>query len=108
MPEPKNLKVLKIPHAELIPLMRNFNASLGVQCTFCHVPNQFDSDEKKEKLVARQMIQMVDDINTKTFEGKVQVGCFTCHRGDKEPKLNPPMPERNGPPPGAPAPAKQP
>ena len=32
MPEPKNLKILKLPANELLPLMRQFSASLGVQC----------------------------------------------------------------------------
>ena len=90
-PEPKNLKILKIPASELMPVMMIFSASLGVKCVFCHVENDFASDEKPEKETARMMIAMVHEINAKFPDGKMHVGCFTCHRGDKEPKVTPPV-----------------
>lgn len=91
MPEPKNLKVLKVPKSELIPLMRNYSASLGVKCDFCHVQGDMASDEKHHKEIARMMITMTQEINAKFGEGKTKVGCFTCHRGVKEPDaINPP------------------
>ena len=105
MPEPKNLKVLKVPVAELIPIMRRFNASLGVECSFCHVQGNFASDDKHEKEMARTMITMTQQINTNFPDGKMHVGCFTCHRGEKEPVMAPPAPaggaEHRPPPPPA-------
>lgn len=85
-PEPKNLKVLKIPPSELIPTMRAYSAALGVQCGFCHVQGNFASDEKPTKETARMMITMAQDINSKFPDAKVHVSCYTCHRGEAEPK----------------------
>lgn len=90
MPEPKNLKVLKIPTPELIPVMRSYTVALGVKCDFCHVQGDFSSDEKPTKGIARKMIVMTDDINTKFEDNKVHVACYTCHRGQTEPKTAPP------------------
>jgi Photosynthetic reaction centre cytochrome C subunit len=89
-PEPKNLKVLKVPPAELIPLMRSYTAALGVKCEHCHVQGNFASDDKPTKETARMMITMAQEINAKFPDGKVHVTCYTCHRGDVEPKTTPP------------------
>jgi len=90
MPEPKNLKVLKIPTSELIPTMRSYTVALGVKCDACHVQGDFANDEKHMKQVARMMIVMAQEINAKFPDGKVHVTCYTCHRGDEEPKTAPP------------------
>ena len=99
-PGPKNLQVLKISHAELIPTMRTYTAALGVECVHCHVGREFDKDDKPTKLTARQMITMTAEINTKFPDGKIHVTCYTCHRGSTEPKTAPPPKEP--PPPPAP------
>ncbi len=90
MPEPKNLKVLKVPSSELIPIMRSFSAALGQKCNFCHVQGDFASDEKEQKEIARKMITMTHGINANFPDGKMHVTCYTCHRGDTEPKTAPP------------------
>src|SRR5580704_18089351 len=64
----KNLKVLSkdINDQELERVMFSFERQLGVTCLYCHVPAKnispkkmdFASDEKKEKLIARQMLKM--------------------------------------------------
>src|SRR6476646_6371962 len=81
----KNVKVLKdIPAEQLRPTMEFIAASLGVRCDHCHVlgpQGGFDKDEKKEKDTARDMMRMVNDINTRAFEGRQRVGCATCHHG---------------------------
>ena len=69
-------------------------ASLGVRCDHCHVVGPqggFDKDEKKPKETARQMMQMVNDINTRAFEGRQRVGCATCHHGRTPPERTPPL-----------------
>lgn len=83
----KNIQVLKgIPADQLIPAMQFITASLGVGCTFCHVENHFDQDDKKPKQTARKMMRMVTALNhDDVFGGKPQVTCNTCHRGAQLP-----------------------
>jgi hypothetical protein len=85
----KNIQVLKgAPAEQVIPTMQYFNASLGVECDFCHVRQQTlepAKDDKKEKLTARKMIEMTESINRANFEGKPEVGCGTCHTGKTHP-----------------------
>jgi len=82
----KNIQVMKdIPAEDLIPAMQFISASLGVECTYCHVERAFEKDDKKEKKFARHMIEMTMNINKDNFEGKRQVTCFSCHRGAAKP-----------------------
>jgi hypothetical protein len=67
--------------------MAAYAAGLGVQCGFCHAGRDFASDENPKKAIARNMITMVDEINAKFPDGKVHVTCYTCHRGETEPKM---------------------
>ena len=79
---PKNLQVFKdLPATQLDPTMAFISGALGVRCSYCHVANQFDKDDKPTKLAARRMIQMVFDINKGSFNGESAVSCYTCHRG---------------------------
>lgn len=82
----KNIQVLKgIPAAQLIPTMNFMAGSLGVQCNFCHLPNQFEKDDKNEKQTARKMIAMMQAINKDHFNGRRQVTCNSCHNGHAQP-----------------------
>ena len=46
----KNIKVLNdMPADQLGKVMNIFSASLGENCDFCHVPDKFELDDKKEK-----------------------------------------------------------
>ena len=85
---PKNLKVL--PAEGLQPTMQYYRVALGVMCTYCHVQGDFASEEAPKKNVARAMIRMLGDINSRFPDGKAHVSCYTCHRGEAEPKMNPP------------------
>jgi tetratricopeptide (TPR) repeat protein len=98
-----NLKVLPkdIPPAELRALMNSFTRALGVRCIYCHVGEEgkpfqaedFAKDEKVTKRKAREMIQMVHDIN-ENYLAKIEsrasppirVECATCHRGATQPR----------------------
>jgi hypothetical protein len=84
----KNLKVLK--EDQLRPVMGGMQAALGQRCNFCHVQGDNASDENPKKLVARMMMEMVNDINAKFPDGKVHVSCYTCHRGKNMPDMVPP------------------
>jgi hypothetical protein len=91
---PKSTPVLQV-----IGTMRNFTFDLGVRCQFCHVGEEgqplaqfnFVSDEKRTKLVARQMMLLVQEANRRldTLPGHQpddpQVTCATCHRGVSKP-----------------------
>jgi photosynthetic reaction center cytochrome c subunit len=86
----KNIKALTgIPAEQVIPAMQFITASLGVECEYCHVRQDknmaFDKDDKKPKVVARKMIQMMFAINKDNFEGKREVTCYSCHRGAADP-----------------------
>ena len=112
----KNLQVLPkdMPQPEVVAIMRTFNAALGVQCGHCHIwtkpgdpSNDMAADTKVEKTVARVMMQMTGDINTrlaanikKPADQIAKVACATCHRGEAIPVTPPPPP--------APAPAAAP
>lgn len=88
----KNVQVLPkdMPKTEIVKRMKEVAGDLGVKCGFCHVPNDAPSDVKGTKLVAREMMKMVDNINATTLkDSKVKVRCFTCHRGHEEPQVAP-------------------
>jgi hypothetical protein len=96
-----NTKVIpkSTPVTQVIGTMRNFTSDLGVRCQFCHVGqegqplSQFDfvSDERRTKLVARQMMSMLQEINRRvdTIPGHMPedpiATCATCHRGVSKP-----------------------
>jgi hypothetical protein len=79
--------------------MRTISFSLGVACQFCHVGDpgapleriDYATDQKRTKLVARQMMRLVRDINAKLDSipdrpaPSVAVNCMTCHRGVSRP-----------------------
>ena len=85
----KSIRVLKgIPSDQLIPAMQ-FMSSLGVQCSFCHVEGHFEKDDKKPKQTAREMMQMMFDLNKNSFEGRREVTRNSCHRGSRNPVSTP-------------------
>ena len=71
-----------------------FTVALGVDCTHCHVPGKWDSDDKPTKQIAREMSAMLDAINNDYLKKipnlrstNPQVNCTTCHRGHRRPAL---------------------
>ena len=85
---PKNLKVLTPEN--LMAQMQTFPAALGVEnqggCNFCHEADR-SLDTKPTKVKARQMIELVNEINAKFGDGKVHVTCWTCHLGSTMPEI---------------------
>ena len=87
------------PGVQVWGQMRTIAFGLGVECTFCHVGQpgtplpqiDFASDEKRAKLVAREMMRMVQDVNRRLDSiparptPAVTVTCATCHRGVSRP-----------------------
>ncbi|HEX4749540.1 MAG TPA: photosynthetic reaction center cytochrome c subunit family protein [Bryobacteraceae bacterium] len=92
----KNVKTsLKtLPTSEFIDHMRYFAWALGKDCEFCHVQGHFDSDDKKEKKTARDMIEMTAHIDADNFKNHPDVQCFTCHEGHNRPLAYPLFPDQ--------------
>ncbi|MEO6520199.1 MAG: c-type cytochrome [Mucilaginibacter sp.] len=104
----KNLKVLpkNISEKELDHVMDEWRDALGVKCGFCHArdaatgKNDFASDAKPEKEMARKMYTMTAKINKKWFkEDKsdknskdmlAAITCFACHHGAAHPETTAP------------------
>jgi hypothetical protein len=93
-PEHKNLQVLPkdISKEELKKTMDGFAEQLGVKCTFCHVAEQYEKDERPHKADARRMIKLVQEMKarkTEYFGPRVKeavISCGMCHRGKAEPE----------------------
>src|SRR5579863_3847705 len=82
----KNVQVLKdVPADQLIPAMQFITASLGVDCDYCHVEHAFEKDDKKPKVTARKMMEMMLTINSENFDNQREVTCYTCHQGGSKP-----------------------
>lgn len=85
----KNIQIFKgIPASRLMRAMDFFKTSLGVDCAHCHVPDQFDKDDKPAKVKARKMYEMVRAANDKLGGGRVS--CYMCHRSHSRPEPDPP------------------
>ena len=103
----KNIQVLKgLPDSQIFLLMNFVSDSLGVHCDYCHVKGEknpqtgedtwvWDKDDKKQKLVAREMMRMVLDLNQNRFKREAVVTCYTCHRGSTRPERMVPLPPRD-------------
>ena len=93
-PEHKNLQVLdkNLSDGDIKKMMEGFAAQLGVKCTFCHVGEQYEKDDRKQKLDARRMIKLVADMKAKKadyFKATVKdnaIQCSMCHRGKPQPE----------------------
>jgi photosynthetic reaction center cytochrome c subunit len=86
----KNIQVLKgIPSEQLVPAMQFMASSLGVQCSYCHVEEHFEKDDKKAKQTARKMMEMMFVIDAESFRGKREVTCYSCHHGSPDPAGTP-------------------
>src|SRR5688572_26958095 len=90
---PKNVQVLG--GADLPATMQSFVQALGLldkgTCSYCHVEDR-SSDEKRPKQVARRMITMTRAINGTFPDGQQHVTCYTCHRGNTKPLMEPELP----------------
>lgn len=88
----KNIVQLKgTPADQLQPAMQFISASLGVNCTFCHVQGDFSADDKNTKKTAREMMAMTANINKEAFRGRQTITCYSCHRGAMRPVSMPPV-----------------
>ncbi len=108
----KNIQRFKGVPAGRLPMIMSmgFSRSLGVSCTHCHVPGEWDKEDKPQKQVAREMAALADKISRELLPAirnldskQPMVNCTTCHRGEVKPALN--LPGHPPRPPAAPRPA---
>lgn len=91
----KDVQVLRgIPASEFIETMGFFAVALTANCTTCHGDASAGSwehyaDNTQLKSAARRMVVMMNSINQANFGGKREVTCYTCHRGDRIPRVTP-------------------
>jgi photosynthetic reaction center cytochrome c subunit len=96
----KNVQVLRgIPVKEFMDTMGFFAASLGENCTFCHVEESSGDWSKyavdnANKQTARKMILMMTAINKSYFGGRRMLTCYSCHRGGETPRVTPNLAEQ--------------
>lgn len=101
----KNIKIWKgLPARALLDTMNSYGRAIGATCTGCHVAGQWDQDTRKNKVIARQMQRMTDELNrnalpkiTELDEDRPPVTCAMCHAGSGHPRKDVPLT------PGAPA-----
>ncbi len=87
--EYQNIQVLKgMPAEDLLKTMDLMSASLGVNCTFCH-SDSYEKDDVRNKQTARKMIKMTFELNKNYFDGKLEITCSSCHRGEEHPASYP-------------------
>jgi len=90
----KNVKLWKtLPARALLDTMNSYGRALGNTCTGCHIANQWDSENRKNKQIAREMQQMVNDLNANYLskmpeldEDHPPVTCAMCHAGSGHPR----------------------
>jgi hypothetical protein len=93
-----------VPARQLLGIMNGgYARALGVRCTYCHVEQDFASDEKRPKRAAREMAVMHWNINQalakmenlETASEERFINCATCHRGRRDPRDSAPGQESN-------------
>src|ERR1700741_3374256 len=79
----KNIQALKgISAADFMGTMGVMTAALGFDCSECHSAAGTDkvdwAADTPRKVIARRMVNMVQDINKTNFTGRQIVTCWTC------------------------------
>jgi len=91
----KNIQTFKgRPAIAVLRVMEQaFVANLGVECSYCHVEKQYESDEKNPKKVAREMwvmrAQVQEQARKASGNAQAVVTCYTCHKGKPKPEFAP-------------------
>jgi Photosynthetic reaction centre cytochrome C subunit len=94
----KNIRLAwlkSVPAEDFISIMNmGYSRALGVACSHCHVEDDFASDNKRPKRIAREMAVMHKNINDQL--GKMRnlrgtpeerfINCAVCHRGTTDPR----------------------
>lgn len=83
----KNIQSFKGLAAGRVPMIMNFfSQSLGVNCSHCHVPDQWEKDDVEAKKTARKMLSMVTDVIHQYYGKGGPISCSGCHQGKIKPE----------------------
>jgi len=74
--------------AQIERVMTFFAETMGHKCKYCHNIRDYASDEKEPKQKARNMIRLVQHLNTEWFS-PLRITCHTCHDATAEVLLLP-------------------
>ena len=91
----KNVQTLKgLSVDEFLDTMGMFAAATGLNCTDCHVDESGGSwaryaDDNQLKRTTRAMVGIMTAINKQYFGGRQGVTCYSCHNGNRRPKVIP-------------------
>jgi hypothetical protein len=99
----KNIQLFKTMEAGRLPGVMGFwSNALGVTCKHCHIVDQWEKEDRPEKQIARDMVQMVSEVNTHLLKNiknldspEPKIGCWTCHRGKVIPEFSPLREKKN-------------
>ena len=83
----RNIEVLRGTRASDVPmLMQEFSHALGVECSYCHVPDQWDLDEKPQFVTARGRWPAIlasapdgQNLTMTAYARSLGVSCEYCH-----------------------------
>jgi len=98
----KNIQVMKgVPVDDLLGSMGLMCAALGYDCADCHTgagTEKVDwAADTPEKVRARLMVRMMENINRDNFGGRQMVTCWSCHHGRDHPATTPTLEYQYGP-----------
>ena len=89
---PKNVQVLTdLSSREIRAYMKSVSSGIGEKCVYCHNLKDYASDEKETKLIGREFIKLVEQINkqvttintnTMKKQNLQTVTCYTWHAGE--------------------------
>lgn len=89
---PKNVQVLTdFSSREIRDYMKSVSSGIGEKCVYCHNLKDYASDEKETKLIGREFIKLVEQINKQVTtinmdimkkQNLQTVTCYTCHAGE--------------------------
>jgi hypothetical protein len=69
--------------------MQTIDRDLGVNCSHCHVGEDWKRDDKPQFAFAGRMIKMTQGLSAGTLRDLGGVTCWTCHRGKVKPDRMP-------------------
>jgi hypothetical protein len=69
--------------------MKTIDRALGVECSHCHVGDDWKRGDKPEFAFASRMMKMAQGLSSGTLRDLGGVTCWTCHRGQVKPARMP-------------------
>ena len=89
---PQNVQVLTdLSTRDIREYMKSVSSGIGEKCDYCHNLRDYASDEKEAKLIGREFIRLVEQVNEQVVainsnvmkkEDLQLVTCYTCHAGE--------------------------